>query len=81
MSTNTLLGLRLFFFYSLLYLGFMFLCTFQPQVLEWCPVAGINLAIWYGFGLIVSAVVMAFVYGWMCRSEEVAHEPSPRRSA
>ena len=36
--------------------------------MEWTPVAGINLAILYGFGLIVAALVLALLYGWLCRA-------------
>jgi uncharacterized membrane protein (DUF485 family) len=31
-------------------------------------VAGLNLAIVYGFGLIIAALVLAAVYGWLCRT-------------
>jgi uncharacterized membrane protein (DUF485 family) len=35
-------------------------------------VAGVNLAIWYGFALIVVALVLALIYGWLCRADVVA---------
>jgi hypothetical protein len=28
----------------------------------------VNLAIWYGFGLILAALILALIYGWACRS-------------
>jgi hypothetical protein len=31
------------------------------------PLAGINLAVVYGMGLIVAAFLLALVYGWLCR--------------
>jgi len=31
--------------------------------------AGLNLAIVYGFMLIIAAFVLALIYGWMCRNE------------
>jgi hypothetical protein len=34
--------------------------------MERTPFAGVNLAIWYGFGLIVAAIFLALVYGWAC---------------
>ena len=34
------------------------------------PIAGTNLAVWYGFGLIAAAFVLALVYGVLCRSRE-----------
>ena len=32
--------------------------------------AGVNLAILYGFGLIISALVLALIYGALCRPED-----------
>jgi len=61
------LGLLLFAGYLLLYGGFVLLAAFAPYVLETLPFAGVNLAIWYGFGLIVAAIVVALIYGWACR--------------
>ena len=45
--------------------------------METIVLAGLNLAIVYGFGLIVFAIVLALVYGLMCRrdpAEDVATE-------
>ena len=60
-------GLALFAFYLLLYAGFVLVAAFAPQAMEITPLAGVNLAIWYGFGLIVAAIVLAFIYGWALR--------------
>ena len=71
MSTrNVRLGLFLFCIYLLLYIGFVGLAAFAPQWMEVRPLAGVNLAIWYGFGLILAAIVLALVYGWVCRPVE-----------
>jgi len=61
------IGLALFFVYLLFYGGFVLLAAFSPGTLEATPLAGVNLAIWYGFALIAVAIVMAFVYGWASR--------------
>ena len=53
------LGLSLFAVYLVLYGGFVLLAAFSPQTMEVTPLAGVNLAIWYGFGLIVAAIVLA----------------------
>lgn len=66
-SSNSRLGVMLFGVYLLLYGGFVLLAAFAPEAMEKTPLAGVNLAIWYGFGLIVVALVLALVYGWMCR--------------
>ena len=62
------IGLILFAVYLPLYGGFVLLAAFSPETMEATPLAGVNLAIWYGFGLIVAAILLALVYGWACRS-------------
>ena len=70
MSTrSTRIGLSLFAVYTAIYAGFMLLAAFSPQTMEATPLAGVNLASWYGFGLIVAAIVLALLYGWACRSD------------
>ena len=61
-------GLLLFAVYVLLYGGFMVLNVFFPKLMETTPVAGVNLAILYGFGLIAAALILALVYAWLCRA-------------
>jgi uncharacterized membrane protein (DUF485 family) len=69
-SRNARIGLVLFSVYFVLYGGFVLLAAFAPQMMELTPAAGVNLAIWYGFGLIAAAIVMALVYGLVCRQRE-----------
>jgi uncharacterized membrane protein (DUF485 family) len=64
------LGLWLFAIYCGLYAGFMYLCAFEPKLMESAPVAGVNLAIWYGLALIVGALTLALVYAVLCRQLE-----------
>ncbi|WP_182867985.1 DUF485 domain-containing protein [Rhodopirellula sp. JC639] len=67
--SNARLGLWLFAVYLVLYLGFVFLSAFAAHLMERPVIAGLNLAIVYGFGLIVGALVMALLYGMLCKSE------------
>lgn len=60
-------GLILFAVYLALYGGFVFLNAFVPEAMEVLPFMGVNLAIWYGFGLIIAALLLALLYGWLCR--------------
>ena len=76
MARNVRIGVLLFLVYLLFYVGFVLLAAFSPATLERTPIAGVNLAIWYGFGLIVSALVLALVYGWLCRIEVSAPNPA-----
>lgn len=69
MQYNSKLGLILFSVYLLLYGGFVLLNSFSPQSMEITPFAGINLAIVYGFGLIIAAFALAMLYGFLCRSD------------
>jgi uncharacterized membrane protein (DUF485 family) len=66
---NTRFGLVLFAIYLVLYLGFVMINAFAADVMERVVLAGLNLAIVYGFGLILVAVLLALVYGLGCRSE------------
>ena len=66
---NTRLGLILFVVYLAFYLGFVLINAFAADVMETVVVAGLNLAIVYGFGLIGLALVLALVYGGLCRNE------------
>lgn len=69
-SSSSFLPLLLFTLYLALYTGFVLLNAFAPSWMEVTPVAGINLAILYGLGLIASAFLLALVYDWLCRGRE-----------
>lgn len=77
---NARIGLWLCGLYVLLYGGFVLINAFAPATMEWTPLLGVNLAIWYGFGLIVAAIVLSLVYGVLCRatgeSDSKQKEPS-----
>ncbi|QDT96983.1 DUF485 domain-containing protein [Gimesia aquarii] len=68
-NRNTRWGLKLFAVYLVLYGGFVFLNTFSPAKMEVVVFAGLNLAIVYGFTLIIAAFVLAIIYGWLCRND------------
>ena len=66
-TRNSRIALLLFVIYLALYGGFVLLAAFSPETMERTPFAGVNLAIWYGFGLIIAALILALVYGWACQ--------------
>ena len=72
---NARIGMVLFVVYLILYGGFVFLNAFAAETMEATPFAGVNLAILYGFGLIVAALVLALVYGCISKSEEGGSTP------
>ena len=74
-TRNARIGLVLFAFYLLLYGGFVVLNAFSPETMEATPLAGVNLAVWFGFALIAAAMIEALIYGWLC-SRPADDEPS-----
>jgi uncharacterized membrane protein (DUF485 family) len=66
-ARNARYGLILFAFYLLLYGAFMLLNAFSPQTMEVIVLAGLNLAVLSGLGLIAAAFLLALVYAWLCR--------------
>ena len=65
-ARNARIGRWLFLVYAILYGGFMLLNTFAPALTGTNVLFGLNLAVCYGIGLILAAVLMAFLYGWLC---------------
>ena len=65
---NARLGIALFFVYLLLYGGFMGLTAFNLDAMRSTPLGGVNLAILYGFGLIVGAFLLALIYMVLCKA-------------
>ena len=67
---NAKIGFILFCVYLVFYGGFVLLNAFYPTVMESTPVAGVNLAIWYGMALIFVALGLSLLYGWLCDSPD-----------
>jgi uncharacterized membrane protein (DUF485 family) len=65
-AANARAGLILFFIYLAFYAGFMGLAAFAPQAMGRPVLGGVNLAITYGMGLIIGALVIAALYMWAC---------------
>jgi uncharacterized membrane protein (DUF485 family) len=71
-SRNARYGAILFLLYLLLYGGFVAINAFNPDVMDTVVLAGVNLALVYGLGLILAAIVLALVYSWLCRTPAAA---------
>lgn len=78
-SQKTKLGLILFFVYALIYAGFVIIGLSYTHLLSIIIVAGLNLAVVYGIGLIILAIVMGFVYNLVCTSMENKMEREARK--
>lgn len=68
------LGVRLFFIYLICYTGFVILGVFQYELLATTVFAGLNLALAYGIGLILFAVILGMIYNYYCTKYEDAAE-------
>ena len=64
-ARNARLGLRLFAIYGIIYGLYVVAGAFMPGVMN-ARLAGVNVAVVWGFGLIVLAFAMAIVYGRLC---------------
>lgn len=69
-TRNARIGYILFAVYLVLYGGFVLINAFSPETMESTPFAGVNLAILYGFALIIGAFVLAMLYGVLCKPED-----------
>jgi uncharacterized membrane protein (DUF485 family) len=64
------LGIKLFWVYCLIYMGFVGIAVFAPQAMKKPVLAGTNLAIIYGLGLIIFAIILGLVYNYFCTKKE-----------
>ena len=64
------LGVYLFIVYILVYSGFVVIGLYDPDLMGIHVVGKQNLAIVYGFGLIILAIVMGFIYNFLCNRLE-----------
>ncbi len=64
------LGAWLFLLYALVYAVFVAVNVLSPISMEKTIVFGLNLAVVYGFGLIIFALVLALIYNNMCIVKE-----------
>lgn len=64
------LGIKMFLFYCIFYVVYVFINVFSPKTMGAHVFAGLNLAVVYGFGLIILAAVMGMIYNNMCTAAE-----------
>jgi len=64
------LGVKMFFIYTLVYAGFVLIGLTKPELMGLEVLGGQNIAIVYGFGLIVLAIIMGFIYNYFCTKME-----------
>ncbi len=64
------LGVKLFILYTLVYAGFVIIGLTKPELMGLEIISGQNIAIVYGFGLIILAIIMGFIYNLFCTRME-----------
>ena len=67
---KTKLGIRFFIIYSLFYAGFVLIGVFNYELLAVQIIEGVNLAVFYGIGLILFAVFLGVLYNYFCTKYE-----------
>lgn len=63
------LGIIMFLAYTPVYLVFILLCVLNPRLMG-KDVGSLNLAIVYGFAMIILAIIMALIYNNICSRRE-----------
>jgi len=66
---KTKLGIWMFLLYTAVYFGFVVINAVKPSLME-TIIMGQTLAVVYGFGLLVFALVLAIVYNSFCNAAE-----------
>lgn len=64
------LGVWFFFIYFFFYVGFVAIGVFNYELLAHQIVLGLNLAVVYGVGLIIFAVLLGILYNYFCSKYE-----------
>ena len=64
------LGIKLFVVYTLVYIGFIAINVIEPMLMETVIFKGLNLAVVYGMGLIVLAIILGLIYNHICTGYE-----------
>lgn len=75
------IGFVLFIVYGLVYAGFVVINTISPKTMGETIFLDLNLAVIYGFGLIILAIVMGLIYNAICsRYEKQLNTPEGEES-
>ncbi len=64
------LGIILFLVYAAVYTGYAYIGVAHTELLSVKAIGNVNLSIVYGFGIILLAIVMGFVYSLICTKME-----------
>ena len=65
-------GVRMFLLYAIVYVGFVIINVMNPVIMEAQVIFGLNLAVVYGYGLIIFALILALLYNSLCTRKELS---------
>ena len=65
-SRKTRLGIWLFILYTIVYGIFVAIGVVNYEAMSNIVFAKLNLAVTYGFGLIIFAIILGLIYNWRC---------------
>ena len=68
-SFKTKVGLNMYAIFAPIYLAFILVCVISPQVMA-KDVGSLNVAIVFGFGIIILAIIQALIYNFICSRRE-----------
>ncbi len=66
------LGILLCVIYALAYAGFVVISIYDVSLMDTVMPMGLNLAAFYGLGLIVFALFLAMIYSIACTTKEIS---------
>jgi uncharacterized membrane protein (DUF485 family) len=66
---KTKLGLIMVAFFTIVYFAFIILAVTNPQAMA-NDVGSLNVAVVYGFGIIILAIIQAVIYNIICSNHE-----------
>ncbi len=66
---KTRLGIIMFAIYTPIYLAFILISVISPSTMS-KDVGSLNVAIVYGFGIIILAIIQAVIYNNICSAKE-----------
>jgi len=67
---KTRIGISIFLAYAAAYVGFVVVNLLAPTLMAKNIMFGLNLAVVYGFGLIIVALILALIYNHLCARRE-----------
>jgi len=77
---RTRMGVYLFLVYALVYSTFVAINLISPELMEKIVLFGMNLAVTYGIGLIIFAIILALIYNRKCaRLDKESNNPVQKK--